>query len=284
MQEQIPNLWREEEDAPRLYNLYLCRLQMNRLAERTVVACRTIRRYAGRGPGPMEGLFTFFYEIEALCDLGDYKAAWRQLRQRDFIASGERFDLARRKWSTAEAYNLGFYYAPLLFFRGRFRRGCTLLEMWLDCWFRKKAVHSFDILGHVYNEDNVPSHRCRVTLSHFYAQLGKSLGEWRHWDAFVNGFHPRLFRLAAVKREDLLTAPGLLPTFFSTLKDVQGERTISGVGGSQSDLVESAGKVRKRQEGLKRRLAAFRKRIKPVQQRTNQHLEELFPELQRLPK
>jgi hypothetical protein len=62
----IPDLWRANEDAVRLYQLYLCRLQINDMHERIVAACHQIRRYAARGPGPTEGLFTFSIEIESL--------------------------------------------------------------------------------------------------------------------------------------------------------------------------------------------------------------------------
>lgn len=56
------------------------------------------------------------------------------------------------------------------------------------------------------------------------------------------------------------------------------ERTTSGVGGTQSDLTDSAAKVRNRQETRQQKLDEFRERIKPVQERTNRKLQELFPE------
>src|SRR5207237_9546900 len=131
-------------------------------------ACRQIRRYAARGPGPKHGLFTFSFEIDALCDLKDYGAAWRQLRLREKIVFGERFDLFRGEWSAADARELQFLYAPLLFFLGRHRQGCLLLETSLAFWFRGGKVRSFDMLFNVYNGDGEPWHRCQVTLAHFY--------------------------------------------------------------------------------------------------------------------
>jgi hypothetical protein len=275
----IPDLWRAEEDTPRLYQLYLSRLQMNRLHERVVAACRQIRRYAARGPGATAGLFTFSHEIDSLCALKNYQAAWRQLRLRDAILFGERFDLARRRWSADDESQLVFYYAPLLFFLGRYRQGCTLLETSLGFWFNGRKPPSYDILFHVYNADKDPRDRCRVTLTHFYDRLGKCLREWQHWEAFVHGFHPRLVRMSGVRREELLANPGLLAVFFDKLMDVRDERTTSGVTGGQWDLIESAAKVKKRQEATQRKLDEFEEWIKPVQERTNRKLQELFPEL-----
>jgi hypothetical protein len=256
---------------------------MNRLHERVVAVCPQIRRYAARGPGPTEGLFTFSFEIDSLCDLEDYETAWRRLRRREEIAFGERLDLRSRKWAKTVGWELAFSYAPLLFFLGRYRQGCALLETFLDFWFRGTKPRSFDILFHVYNEDQEPRNRCRVTLSHFYRWLGKDLRHWRHWEAFVNGFHPRLFRLSGVRRDELMADPERLAVFFDRLMEMWDERTISGTSSGQSDLIESAAKVRKRQEARQRKLDEFRERIKPVQKRTNRKLNELFPELRGLP-
>jgi hypothetical protein len=179
---------------------------------------------------------------------------------------------------------LAFSYAPLLFFLGRYRQGCALLETSLRFWFRGRKARSFDILHHVYNGDDEPRHRSQVTLSHFYGRLGKELCQWRYWEAFVNGFHPRLFRLSDVRREELMADSGRLSLFFDKLMEMLAERTTSGVGGNQSDLTESEAKVRKRQERTQQKVDEFRERIKPVQDRTNHKLQELFPELRGLPR
>lgn len=283
MADAIPDLWRANEDAVRLYQLYLCRLQMNDMHERIVAACHRIRRYAARGPGPTEGLFTISIEIESLCALKDYEAAWRRLRRQEEIAFGKRFDLRSRQWSRADFWELVFSYAPLLYFRGRYCQGSELLETSLDFWFGGTKPWSFDILFHVYNGDPEPSHRCRVTLSHFYGRLGRDLRQWRHWEAFVNGFHPRLFRLSGVPREELMADPGRLAAFFDKLLDLRNRRTTSGVGWGQSDLIDSAAKVRKQQDATQHKLNELRERITPMQERTNRKLQELFPELQGMP-
>lgn len=279
MAEPIPDLWRAKEDAARLYELYLCRLQMNHRHERVVVVCPRIRRYAARGPGPNEGLFTFSFEIDSLCELKDYHAAWRRLRLREQVVFGARFDLRSRQWSSADGWDLAFSYAPLLFFLGRYRQGCQLLETSLGFCFGGKKARSFDILFHVYNGDEEPWDRYTVTLSHFYGRLGRDLRQWRHWEAFVGGFHPRLFRLSGVRRDELMANPGRLGVFVDKLREVRAERTTSRAGGSQSDLIDSAAKVRKRQDATQRKLDEFNERIKPVMERTNLKLLELFPEL-----
>lgn len=284
MAEVIPDLWRAKLDARRLYQLYLCRLQMNHRHERVVAVCPQIRRYAARGPGPTEGLFTFSIEIDSLCDLKDFQAAWRRLRRREEIVFGKRLDLRGREWSRSDYWELAFSYAPLLFFLGRYRQGCELLEISLGFWFSGRKARSFDILFHVYNGDEEPRNRCRVTLSHFYRRVGRDLRQWRHWVGFVNGFHPRLFRLSRVGRDELMADAGRLPVFFDKLMEVRAERTTSGVGGSQSDLIDSAAKVKKRQDAIQRKRDEFHERIKSVQELTDSKLRELFPELQGLPR
>jgi hypothetical protein len=64
---------------------------------------------------------------------------------------------------------------------------------------------------------------------------------------------------------------------------VRKERTTSAVGRGQSDLVESAATVAKRQQAEQAKLDSFRERIKLLEERTNRKLQELFPELQGLP-
>src|SRR5262245_23149612 len=99
---------------------------MNGLNERVVNICSQIRRYAARGPGRIAGAFTIHLEIDALCELQEYRAAWRRLRLQEEIVFGERLDLRRRKWSIADGPAIENQYAPLLFFLGRYHQGCAL--------------------------------------------------------------------------------------------------------------------------------------------------------------
>jgi hypothetical protein len=277
--DRIPDLWAANEDAVRLYQFYISILQMNDRHERATAACRQIRRYAARGPGLAAGLFTISMEIEAWCAVGDYETAWRRLRLQEEIVYGKRIDLRRRRWRGADGFELQFSYAPLLYFRGRYRRGCQLLEKSLDFCFDGTKMRSFDILNRVYNGELEPTLRARVTLAHFYGRLGENLRQWRHWTAFVDGFHPRLFRLSGVSRKELQADSRQLAPFFEKLMEEQGRRITSGIGGSQSDLIESSAKVRKRQADTNRKLNAFKKRIGPVRKEIDRKLQQYFPEL-----
>lgn len=230
----------------------------------------------------MEGLFTFSFEIDALCDLKQYAIAWRQLRSREEIIFGEKFDLERHEWKGAGIAELEWAYAPLLFFNGRYRLGCSMLEAALELWFVGDKLQSYDLLFHVYNGDKVPTHRCRVTLAHFYDRLGKSLLEWRHWEEFVNGFHPKLLRMGGVRREELLADANRLPGLFAKLLAIRNERTPTRIGGSQSDLTDSAGMVRKRQDAIRKKLKASEKRARARHDLFDAKLKQLFPELREL--
>lgn len=281
---RIPDLWRLREDAARLYQLYFCRLWLNRMHSRVVEACRQIRRYAARGPGAKAGLFTFSYEIESLCELKQYSKAWRRLRLREEIVHGKRFDLRRRQWTTNDAHELAFSYAPVLYFLGRFRLGCFLMETSLGVWFREKKKVSYEIANHVLNGTKKPWHRCGVTLSHFYARLGKDLRAWRDWEAFVHGFHPKLFRLGGVRRDELLEDPDKLEGFLDRLNQIQAQRTTCGVWGGQRDLIENVTQVKRRQKATQKQLDESKEQIKPTRERMDVKLRELFPELQGLPR
>jgi hypothetical protein len=255
---------------------------MNSLHESVVASCRQIRRYADRGPGRTEGLFTFGFEIDSLCELKNYQTAWRQLRLRERAALGRRLDIARRNWSAEDAWELAFSYAPLLYFLGRYRLGCELLETSLDFWFDGNKGQSYNILFRICNRDEEPRNRARVTLTHFYDRLDKSLSEWRHWQKFVNGFPPRLFRIAGVKCEELLANSDLLLEFFDALSSVTGSRTTSGVTRGQTDLLESPAKVKKWQDATRAKMERFRS--DPARERFNSTLQRLFPDLAGLPR
>jgi hypothetical protein len=228
-----------------------------------------------------QAAFTFTEEIEALCKLKRYKTSWRVLQVREEVLFGQRLDIANHPERAENPYELE-YYAPILFVLKRFENGCVLKEAYLDCFFRAAKVRSYDMLCSVYNSDIVPSHRCRVTLSHFYRQLGKDLKDWRHWAAFVNGFPPKLFRLAQVPRDGLLQDATNMPAFFDNLMAIRDGRVTSGVGGSLSDLTDSPGKVKERQDVLQERLRKFDERSAARKSETDMKLEELFPELREL--
>ncbi|MBI1899770.1 MAG: hypothetical protein HYS13_01490 [Planctomycetia bacterium] len=279
MRSRIPDLWRMKEDAHRLYQLYLSRLQSIGCHERVVAACRQIRRYAARGPGMKEALFTFSIEIEALCDLRRYQAAWRAERRREEIVCRKRLDLRRRKWSAKDVWVLRYDFWQLLYFLGRYRVGCAMLESALRYSLRKTPGRSYDLFYYVFNDEVNPTHRCRVTLKHFYDRLGRGLHEWNDWNAFVDGFHPRLFQLAKVGRERLRADPSLLEAFERSLRTLQKQRTISRITRGQQDLVERPARVRKWQKATAAARKKFEQAIQPTRAEFEATLLKLFPEL-----
>ena len=274
----IPDLWRIKEDAQRLYQLYLGRLMMSGAHERVVEASRRIRRHAARGPGREAGVFTFWFEVDALCDLKQYQTAWRQLRRWEEIALGRRIDLRRQTWPADELAWFEYEHIPLLYFMGRYREGCRLLEAILDSRLDEPRARSYDVLFRIYNGDKEPADRCRVTLTHFYSRLGKDLLRWPRWEEFVNGLDSRLFRLAAIRREELLADPRRLTPFYKRLMAIRDERMTSGTTSGERDLTDSAAKVRKRQDGVQETRRQFNESYKARRKVLNAKLRDIFPE------
>lgn len=276
----VPDLWRAgEKDARRLYDLLLTHLLMRGRHDWIIQVCRQVRRFASRGPGVEQGPFTLFWETDALWATQDYAAAWRLLRRHEPIFFGKRLDLRHHRWkrTSADYAWLTEYYAPLLYANHRYRLGCELLETALRHVFSRRKVRSYDLLGRIYNGEAEPDHRVLVTLAHFYGRLGKTLSQWQHWRRFVQGFHPRLFRLAHMNGEDLQADSGLLPTFCHRIGQVRSPHATSGVSQGEADLVDSPAKVRRWHETTKRQREAFEERIKPTREAMELRLRELFP-------
>ena len=228
MTPRIPDLWKSGEDADRLYRLYLSHLQMHDMFERVVAACRQIRHYATRGPGAKEGLLTFYYEVDALYELKKYTTAWRQLRLRDRIAFGQSFDYARQEWSVNDAYRLEWDYAPIHYFLGHYKVGCSLLENALGFWFVDgRKVPAFQTLIRIYNGDDEPWSRCRVTLANFYDRLGRRLTDWEYWREIVDSFPPEVFRLSGVSRKKFRLDCDAMPVFFKCALEVRYKKQTS---------------------------------------------------------
>lgn len=278
---KIPNLWNEDPAMIPYYRIFLSHLQMAGKHDRIVAACRQIRRYAERGARLDDALFTFHEEIGALCDLKKYKTAWRVLQARDDMLYGPQADVANHP-ERANPYELEPLYAPLLFYLKRYQTGCAVKEAALDPWFRRGKMQSYNVLFAVYNGEREPTHRFRVTLAHFYERLGRDLAEWQHWTAFVNGFHPKLFRMAGVGREDLLHDAAQISPFFEKLLAIRNERLTSGIGGSVSDLLDSPAKVKQRQARRQQAVKAFDRRIAGTRREVEKKLADLFPELREL--
>lgn len=274
----FPDLWQVGEDANRLYHLYLSELQRNGQYERVIVACRQIRRFALRGPGLKAGQFTFTMEFDAQFHLRNYKAAFAVLRRREGALFGRKLDLESRHWTADDAMELKFTYAPILYFLRRDLLGCTLMETALDFW-QPPFMNSYDLLYYIENNDPEPQHYACVTLAHFYRRLGRDLRHWRHWKAFINGFHSKLFRLAEIKKELLLADATKLAPFVRRLTRIRNQRTLSGVTRGEADLIEPPSKVMRAQAALKRKRDRFNRHIQPKTINHKEKLKQLFPEL-----
>lgn len=278
----VPDLW-DNDDAPRLYSLYLYRLRLAGSLERVVEACREIRSLAVRHEGEERGAFAIPEEIDALFDLRRLPDAWKSVRAAELTRFGRKLEMPDAGARSAEAMFLEDYHRPLLYFLGRYRVGCRLAEVCLSRSFAEQRPRSYDLMFQVCNAEPEPSSFYRVTLWHYYEKLGRSLGEWEHWEPFVYNFHPRLFKLAAISRQALREMPELMPEFHERLMAIRDERTPTGCGGGQSDLTDSPARVRKRQEKIQSALEA-RKGDEELFQGINNRLDELFPEASDLPR
>ena len=235
----LPNLFRDRtaaKTAEWYYNLFLARLHQAHRAARIVQVCRTLRRFAKDAGKPKSGLFTYQWEMHACEDAGDVNRMWRALRAWDRAAVGRAIDLARYPWKTSDTHRLLFYYAPLLYLRGRYRLGCQLLETALRLQSRRKGW-SFELLWHVYKPLERPSAIYDVTLHHFYLALGRDLRDWPFWKAFVDGFHPKLFRLSGVSRDSLRSDPALLKPLFEWITAERRRRLFTHTTMGEVDLV-----------------------------------------------
>jgi hypothetical protein len=138
------------------------------------------------------------------------------------------------------------------------------------------------MLFRVYNGDDEPEKRQRVTLQHFYHRLGRDLRQWRHWEAFINGFHPKLFRLAGIRSVVLLEDAAQFPIFFNRLMEIRQERATSSVTRGERDLVESPARVRAWHESTQTKIEQFKEHSRPRREQLEAKLLELFPDLQDL--
>lgn len=282
MKSRIPNLF-AKCDAEQDYSLYLARSMLDGDQGRIIQVCRRIRAYAAHGPGAEAGLFTYFHEIHALCETGNYAGAWRQLLRRDRVRRGDTFDYKSFPWSREDGHDLRFSYGPLLYLTGRFSEAAAILEKALEYECRGKDG-SYDAMYTVANEDPEPTHHCRVTLYHCYRRLGRSMTDWSGWRSFVMGMHPKLCRMAKIDRESMLATPELLIEFQARLRRILNERT-QGSGGTWGicDLLDSPSKVKKRHGATVRGIKQFQKRIRAQKSRKEGELAEAFGDYKPLP-
>jgi|GEM_PF-3255550 len=282
MKARIPNLFRKC-DGEQDYQLYLSRLMLNGDQNKIIQVCRRIRAYAAKGPGMKAGVFTFFYEHNALCKLGNYAVAWRQLLQRDRIRRGAGFDYKSYSWRRGDAHSLRHEYGPLLYLTGRFSDAAASFEKALG-FMCCGENGSYEAMYTVANDDSEPTNHYRITLLHCYRRLGRPLSDWPRWRSFVMGMNPRLFRLARVARDRMLADPGLLIEFQTRLRRILEERTQgSGVTWGICDLLDSPSTVRKRHGATARQFKQFQDRIRTKKNLKERQLAKEFGDYKPLP-
>ena len=280
---RVPNLLRlrSAKKFEYLYQLYLIRLTQSSRWDRTLEACRQIRSFAARAGRPRLADFTYYFEIDALCQLGKFSAAWRQLRRLERIALGRNINVNAKSWRSEELDWFCRYHPQILYFLGRNRLARRLYEAMLGKMFRTSRDNSsYELLSYVYNSINQPHYRQQVTLFHIYAALGKTLSEWRDWARFVRELHPKLLILAGVKREKLLRHPGLLRALDEAIQAQQKCRLTAGVSDGHRDLTDPPQKVKRRQQAVLKKMAPLQRAA--VEQQKD--LESIFPELKALRK
>ena len=276
----LPNLFSSHapKDASRLYHSFLTALRAASRWDRTVEACRQIRFRASRSRQTRVADFTYYFEIDALCELGNFPVAWRQLRRWERLAFGRNINLNAKSWRSGELDWFPQYHSQILYFHRLARR---LFDSTLEKMFRPSANDSsYELLPYVYSSATRPRHRLHVKLFHIYSALDKSLSEWSGWSRFVHGLHPKLLTLAGVKKQELLRDPRLLRSLDEAIDDELKGRLTAGVTDGQRDLTDPARKVKRRQQAIARRIGYTNRASLLLQGQ----LESIFPELERLPK
>lgn len=254
----VPNLFgvRRRNEALCLYSKSLGELRKEGDDPRVVQSCRQIRTHANRAGHPDWAYFTYSFEIDSLCNLGDFRAAWRQLRRWERVATGRALDVGAHKWTDSEL-NWFFHYHPnILYFLRQHRPASRMLESLLTKLVarRRKGI-SYAIFSYVYWATDRPKLPHQVSLYHLYRELGKSLLEWPHWKRFVAGFHPKVLELAGITKAELQREPSLLRRLSEAITKERGRRLTAGVSFGESDLVDAPSKVRRRQDAVARKIA-----------------------------
>lgn len=243
MSEALPDLWALDDDARRLYEIYLATLDGAGCFRRVAEVASEIRDQL-----PTDGqaaFFTYGFEIQAWWKLNAPRRGWRCLREWEQRIYGRRVPLralARQAGTGDYADAAATFYAPLLYAFGRYELGADVLNHTL-LFHMNGAVSSYELLFQLYNDDPEPATPVRVTLKHFYDRLGRTLDTWPAWSRFVEGLHPELFNVTEVDRDALRRCSDTLPEFYRRLMRVQRERAFSGATRGAADLVNAADEV-----------------------------------------
>lgn len=207
---RIPNLFTKTEEAHRLYSMMLARLDFHDRNEDVVKIARVIRRHARNSADIRAGLFTYWFERDALWYLERHSVGWNQQLRFETGWYGQPVDLFSNSVEDVVRYQVGEQRAPLHYACGRFSEAGVCQEMILSLGLSK--LKSDEFLYGVTNCEETPTHPVCVTLRHIYEAQHKSLIEWADWNDFVSGLSQPLIRHAGVSRKSLRADPSLLKT------------------------------------------------------------------------
>ena len=192
------------------------------------------------------------------------------------MALGKPIDFLRHRWQPKDAHRLLFFYAPLLYLRGRYHLGCRLLAKGIKMHARRKGW-AFDLLWHIYKPALRPATTYDVTLTHFYSALKRDLRRWELWADFVDDFPAKLFRLSGVNRNSLRNDPKFLRPFFEWICEERKHRLFTHRTIGVIDLLDSPTKVEQRQTATAKKIA--RAANDPQRKKLEEKITKTFPEL-----
>jgi hypothetical protein len=220
--------------------------------EEAVRAARRVRAHVRRaGFGDRGAGWVYTWEIEALLNLGRPAVAWTQYRRWLRLVPRRYAIGAVEQRARSIPPMLLYEEVPILYARGKWADGARALEAYLGMALRKASAWKetpFDLMYSIYNGDPEPTARERVTLTHFYQKLGKTLDQWPDWRRWVRALHPTLLDIGGVTRKSLADDPRLLPAMYQRIVAEHRRRTRTGMSYGQRDLVEPEARVRARQE------------------------------------
>jgi hypothetical protein len=278
----VPNLFQPglQNEAKKLYTIYLSQLSANSRNRRVLTACEMIKAYAVEAKQPQVANFTFHYEIEALCKLGRFIEAWKLLRQLEHQAYGKPIDLRAAHWKPKHLDWFWQYHPHILYFLGRYQLGRRMLEAALGA----RMAHpdpglSYQLLPYVHSAVLRPHHLHQVALYHFYRKLGRDLTAWSGWKQFVEGFDSRVLTMAHLQKEELLGDASKLRGLHRSISRMQAQRLSAGISTGERELVDAPNKVK----GLQRELALRASLQDGMAARDAERLRRIFPELKHQP-
>jgi hypothetical protein len=111
-----------------------------------------------------------------------------------------------------------------------------------------------------------------------YQKLGKTLSEWKQWKRFLNGFDPKLFRIAGIAQTNFLRDASLLHQFVEKIEAAKHQRLTARVTSGERDIIAPGGVVHSYQNSV----ARSRELQTGDYNKIKDNLREIFPDLRDL--